>query len=113
MLLLIEYFLARASREMGREELEGIGPAAVQLLLDYRWPGNVRELQSVVKQVVLNATGPVIVPQFLPEEVRTGRPPPGLPREAPRANWMRMTCEPSSSSGWIRKQLICMRKLWK
>ena len=30
------------------------------------WPGNVRELENVVKQAILQATGTVIVPHFLP-----------------------------------------------
>jgi DNA-binding NtrC family response regulator len=36
----------------------------------YRWPGNVRELQSVIKHALLEATGPVLVPAFLPASVR-------------------------------------------
>jgi two-component system nitrogen regulation response regulator GlnG len=41
------------------------------LLTEYDWPGNIRELQSVIRQSLLNATGPVIVPDFLPPEVRS------------------------------------------
>ncbi|HZY83474.1 MAG TPA: helix-turn-helix domain-containing protein, partial [Gemmataceae bacterium] len=32
----------------------------------YPWPGNVRELQSVLKQALLLATGPVLLADFLP-----------------------------------------------
>ena len=71
-LLLLEHFLARFSRQMGRGDVEGISPDAVNLLMRYDWPGNVRELQSIVKQALLNSSGPVIVPDFLPEDVRTG-----------------------------------------
>jgi two-component system nitrogen regulation response regulator GlnG len=39
------------------------------MLTAYDWPGNVRELQSVIRQSLLNASGPVIVPDFLPPEV--------------------------------------------
>ncbi len=70
-LLLLEHFLARLPVELGKTEVEGIAPDAVSLLLTYGWPGNVRELLSVVRQSLLNATGPVIVPEFLPEVVRT------------------------------------------
>ncbi len=35
--------------------------------------GNVRELQSVVRQSVLNTTGPVIAPEFLPTELTNPR----------------------------------------
>jgi two-component system nitrogen regulation response regulator GlnG len=37
---------------------------------DYAWPGNVRELQSVVKHALLQATGPVLAPAFLPDFLR-------------------------------------------
>ncbi len=39
----------------------------------YSWPGNVRELQSAVKHALLQATGPVVVPAYLPDAVRGNR----------------------------------------
>lgn len=63
---LLEFFLSRAAKEMGREELEGISPDALKILLQYDWPGNVRQLQSVVRQAVLNTTGTVISADSLP-----------------------------------------------
>jgi two-component system nitrogen regulation response regulator GlnG len=42
----------------------------MQFLEAYAWPGNVREFQSVLKQALLRATGPVLIPEALPEEVR-------------------------------------------
>ncbi len=68
--LLLEYFLRRAKSEMGRPELHGISPRALQLLVDYDWPGNVRQLQSVVRQSLLNTTGTVIDAVNLPEFVQ-------------------------------------------
>jgi two-component system nitrogen regulation response regulator GlnG len=73
-LLLLEHFLARARREM-RKEIDGVSPDALHLLMQYSWPGNVRELQSVVRQAILNASGPIIMPEFLPEEIRGGSRP--------------------------------------
>jgi DNA-binding NtrC family response regulator len=67
--LLLKHFLTSASRELSKPEIEGISPEALELLNAYDWPGNVRELQSIVRQSVLKATGPVIVPEFLPPEV--------------------------------------------
>ena len=43
-----------------------IAPETMQRLTNHSWPGNVRELQGVVKQTLLKASGPVIVPAFLP-----------------------------------------------
>jgi two-component system nitrogen regulation response regulator GlnG len=71
---LIHYFLARFSRELDKEP-HSLSPEALTLLTGYSWPGNVRELQSVLRQALLQATGPVIIPEFLPEAVRSPRPP--------------------------------------
>lgn len=67
--LLIEHFVMRFSRELGKE-ITGVSPEAMDLLRRHRWPGNVRELQSVLRKTILMATGPVLVPNFLPEEVQ-------------------------------------------
>jgi two-component system nitrogen regulation response regulator GlnG len=63
--LLIEHFLARLNKELGKE-IQGISPEAMKLLSEYPWPGNVRELQSALRKAVLRATGPVLVPDCLP-----------------------------------------------
>jgi two-component system nitrogen regulation response regulator GlnG len=67
--LLANHFLRRFAREMNKN-ITGIAPAAMELLMDYRWPGNVRELQSVLSQALLEASGPVIAPAFLPDFLR-------------------------------------------
>lgn len=68
--LLLQHYLTRASRDLNKSQIEGISPEALEILVKYEWPGNVRELQSVVRQTVLQTTGPVVVPEFLPAEVR-------------------------------------------
>jgi two-component system nitrogen regulation response regulator GlnG len=67
--LLARHFLKRFSRDFGKEARD-YSPEALDLLSHYDWPGNIRELQSVVKQALLEAVGPVIVPDFLPQSVR-------------------------------------------
>ncbi|WP_437206925.1 sigma-54-dependent transcriptional regulator [Planctomicrobium sp. SH664] len=67
--LLLQYFLTRVRKELNKPEMEGISPEALEILQRHSWPGNIRELQSVVRQCVLRATGPVIVPDFLPQTV--------------------------------------------
>jgi len=64
--LLVQFYLRRGSRELGREVRE-VAPEALARLRGYPWPGNVRELQSVLKQALLRAHGPVLLPEFLPE----------------------------------------------
>jgi two-component system nitrogen regulation response regulator GlnG len=66
--LLVQHFLRRFSRELGKE-VQTVSPEALALLRRYPWPGNVRELQSVLKQALLQASGPVLLPEFLPASV--------------------------------------------
>lgn len=68
--LLIEHFLMTACHEMNRTEIDGISQEALELFANYDWPGNVRELQSSVNQSILNCSGPIIVPAFLPEYLK-------------------------------------------
>src|SRR5271163_252153 len=66
--LLVQHCLRRFSRELGREVRE-VAPEAMERLRSYSWPGNIRELQSVLKQALLQASGPVLLPAFLPESL--------------------------------------------
>ncbi|HVC94491.1 MAG TPA: sigma-54 dependent transcriptional regulator [Pirellulales bacterium] len=68
-LALVEHFLARFAKDLGKE-VTGISPEALELLRRYPWPGNVRELQSVVRQALLHSAGPLLAPDFLPAAVR-------------------------------------------
>jgi two-component system nitrogen regulation response regulator GlnG len=63
--LLVQHFLRRFSRELGREVQE-VTQEALERLRGYSWPGNVRELQSVLKQALLQARGTTLLPTFLP-----------------------------------------------
>ena len=65
---LANYFLFRFDREL-RMDLRGFAPETLDRLQAYNWPGNVRELQGVVKQAMLNASGHVILPEFLPPQL--------------------------------------------
>ena len=71
--LLARYFLKRFSREFDKEVPE-FSAEALDLICQYPWPGNIRELQSAMKQVLLEAVGPVIVPDFLPRSIRGDSP---------------------------------------
>ena len=56
--LLVRHYLRRFSRELGREVQE-VAPEALERLQRCSWRGNIRELQSVLKQALLRASGPV------------------------------------------------------
>jgi two-component system nitrogen regulation response regulator GlnG len=64
--LLVQHYLRRFSRDLGREARE-VAPEALERLRGYSWPGNIRELQSVLKQALLRASGTVLLPAFLPD----------------------------------------------
>jgi two-component system nitrogen regulation response regulator GlnG len=70
--LLVDHFVKRFSRELGKDVVQ-VAPETHEVLSRYSWPGNVRELQSVLKQSLLQATGRVLVPDFLPPALRAPR----------------------------------------
>jgi DNA-binding NtrC family response regulator len=53
------HFLARYAARY-RRPVQGLEPAALQLMLHYGWPGNVRELDHTIERAVLMARGPRI-----------------------------------------------------
>jgi two-component system nitrogen regulation response regulator GlnG len=52
-------FQEEASVEL-RRPVQGISDAAAEILVNHNWPGNVRELRNLVRQAVLQASGPMI-----------------------------------------------------
>jgi two-component system nitrogen regulation response regulator GlnG len=68
---LAHYFLSKFARELSKD-LRGFAPETLALFQRYSWPGNVRELQGVIKQAILSGTGPLILPEFLPDSMRQG-----------------------------------------
>jgi two-component system nitrogen regulation response regulator GlnG len=84
--MLVQHYLRRFSRELGREVRE-ITPEALELLRRYPWPGNIRELQGVLKQALLQATGTVLIPAFLPESLRAPPEPAAGPEAEAEADF--------------------------
>ncbi|MBS0201395.1 MAG: sigma-54-dependent Fis family transcriptional regulator [Planctomycetes bacterium] len=65
---LAHHFLFRFNRLFGKSA-QSISMEALKALKGYSWPGNVRELQSAVRAALIASAGPVILPDFLPQEV--------------------------------------------
>jgi two-component system nitrogen regulation response regulator GlnG len=82
--LLVQHFLRRFSHELGRA-VRHVAPAALEQLRHYDWPGNIRELQSVLKQALLQASGAVLLPAFLPGSL--GRSSEQHKNQEPRTNF--------------------------
>src|ERR1700760_2971654 len=53
---LAAHFLARYAARY-RRTIQGLEPAALQMMLHYGWPGNVRELDHTIERAVLMARG--------------------------------------------------------
>lgn len=66
--LLVEHFLVRHGKEMGRD-LVALTPEAMEVLTCYAWPGNVRELQNVLKRTLALTTSSLITVPDLPDEI--------------------------------------------
>ncbi len=71
---LAHYFLFRFNRELNLD-LRALAPETLERLQGYSWPGNVRELQGAVKQAMLNASGHLLLPDFLPDYLMHSPPP--------------------------------------
>ena len=67
---LLENYVSMFSKELSKD-VHGLSPEALEVLLNYSWPGNVRELQNVLKQTLLRSAGNVIIPDFIPDRVRS------------------------------------------
>jgi len=67
--LLMHYFLQEFA-EKYKKELEGITPAAQQMLVSYGWPGNVRQLRTAVENMVVLAPGKMMGVESLPAEIQ-------------------------------------------
>jgi two-component system nitrogen regulation response regulator GlnG len=80
--LLVRHYVRRYAREMGKD-VQSVAPQTLEVLRRHSWPGNIRELQSVLKQALLQAAGPVLVPDFLPADFTVAAPvPAAVPAEA-------------------------------
>jgi two-component system, NtrC family, response regulator PilR len=73
---LIQHYVERYSREMGRERID-LDDGALEVLCGYPWPGNVRELQNVVKRTIAMARRESILADDLPEHVVSAAAVPG------------------------------------
>ncbi len=68
--LLVNYFLERYCSKTGKK-ISGISESAMSLLCKYSWPGNVRQLSNSIERTVIFCRKRQILPEHLPEEVRS------------------------------------------
>lgn len=73
--LLANYFFAKHRESMGRTDVNGLSPEAMEILDRCPWPGNVRQLENAVCRALAMTDGPLIDLKDLPVEVREGHGP--------------------------------------
>jgi len=66
--LLVQHFLEKYRRELGKE-VQGLSGAAMEKILAYPFPGNVRELENLIERAVALARGPLLDADVLPSSV--------------------------------------------
>jgi two-component system response regulator AtoC len=71
---LVLFFLNRYA-EQNRREMRRVHGEAMRLLRYHDWPGNVRELQNYVERAVILGTGPELIVDHLPPQLRGQSPP--------------------------------------
>jgi DNA-binding NtrC family response regulator len=69
--LLIHYFLQEFAARYNRE-IDGISPAAQQMLVAFSWPGNIRQLRTALENMVVLTQGKILGPESLPAEIQPG-----------------------------------------
>src|SRR5947208_7139532 len=110
---LVGHFVEKYARENGKA-VTGVGPDAMQVLMDYDWPGNVRELENVIERGVVLTTAPQIGRDLIPDHVRTAPsfhvphltvPPEGISLRDVIANFERRLIESTlDSTGGVQKE---------
>ncbi|MBI5967993.1 MAG: sigma-54-dependent Fis family transcriptional regulator [Deltaproteobacteria bacterium] len=63
--LLVQHFIQRYNRKR-KKPIEGISPAAMELLMKHHWPGNVRELENTIERAMILEEREMITPKSLP-----------------------------------------------
>ena len=72
--LLANHFLQRATQELG-EAPKALDPATLEALSALPWPGNVRQLENTCRWLAVMVSGPVVLVDDLPPELKDGPPP--------------------------------------
>src|SRR5262249_50823303 len=58
-----------------RKDLFDIHARALEALENFPWPGNIRQLENFAQQAVLVSSGPEMLFEHLPQQIRDHRPP--------------------------------------
>jgi two-component system response regulator PilR (NtrC family) len=67
--MLVNAFVEKFSERFGKE-VKSVTSETLEHLKNYRWPGNVRELENVIERMMALESGPSLIPEALPENIR-------------------------------------------
>ena len=96
--LLVEHFINKYSRELGKP-IEGIIPEALNSLLNYSWNGNVRELENVIERAIVLTESNHIQAENLPVEIQN-------PKEESRFSLLNDELSIKKASRYLEVDLI-------
>ena len=68
--MLVEAFIEDHNKTNHDRTVDGVHPAALDVLLNYDWPGNVRELKNTMSRIFSFMENPVIAVDDIPERIR-------------------------------------------
>ncbi len=71
--LLIDYFIHKLNRKLGRQ-VQGLSGGALQALMQHDYPGNVRELANILERTMTLGSGDVLTLGALQEALPGPRP---------------------------------------
>ena len=73
-LVLARFFLDQFSTRYDCKTPIEFSPEVKRLLCAHKWPGNIRELKNLMERIVVLRPGDVILPEYLPKEIRGKAP---------------------------------------
>ena len=79
--LLVGHFLDKHAKSLGREDMRGVTPAALEAMKQYEWPGNVRQLENVITRAMVLAEKDVVTLNELSDDIREKAPPEAVEAE--------------------------------
>ena len=71
--LLVNHFIGRFSKEMGKK-VTRVSPEAMKILMAYDYPGNIRELENIIEHVMVFCSGDTLQAEHLQKDIQPARP---------------------------------------
>ncbi|HLG22941.1 MAG TPA: sigma 54-interacting transcriptional regulator [Candidatus Manganitrophaceae bacterium] len=70
--LLVEHFIRRFNKEMGKRVVR-VAPEAMEILTQYDYPGNIRELENIIEHFMVFCSGDILQAEHLQKDIQPSR----------------------------------------